>query len=390
MIKILCLISALLLYINVQAQINLSDYAEISVITCGPGQEAVFTAFGHSAFRVYDPMNNINHAYNYGVFDFDQPNFYLNFARGYNYYKLAVQDYRNFEYYYIYNNRYVHEQVLNLTQVQKQELFDFLQWNALPENQFYRYDYFYDNCATKIPEVVAKVFGDAVVFDGSYITTNYSIRQLTDIYLKYQPWGDLGIDLCLGLPMDKVASPYEYMFLPDYVESSFDHANINGEPLVKEKRTIYAAVDEEFSNGIFQPLIIFMILAFIAVIMTVNDNKRKKIAHWFDVLVFSTVGAIGVLLLLLWVATDHKAAAFNLNLLWAVPTHLAFVYGILKKQQWIIYYSNFVMGINIVLLITWAWLPQMLHYSIAPLIAALAMRAFLYSDFSHMLRRNSN
>ncbi|MCU0398242.1 MAG: DUF4105 domain-containing protein, partial [Cyclobacteriaceae bacterium] len=214
----------LALSFTLSAQIKLSDQAEISVITCGPGQAELYSAFGHSAFRVFDPANQIDHAFNYGVFDFNQPNFYLNFARGHNNYRLAVQDYKRFEYTYVYYNRYVHEQVLNLNTFQKQKLFDYLIWNAQPENQYYRYDYFYDNCATKLPEIVSKVFGDSVQFDGSYISTSYSIRQLTDLYLNYQPWGDLGIDICLGLPMDKKASPYEYMFLPDYVESGFDHA----------------------------------------------------------------------------------------------------------------------------------------------------------------------
>src|SRR5687768_4645048 len=108
---------------------KLSPDARISVMTIGPWQGELYSAFGHSAFRVLDAANGIDYAYNYGVFDFDQPNFYLNFARGYLYYKLGVYPYRNFEYYYIYHNRYVHEQVLNLTSPQKQRLFDSLQWN---------------------------------------------------------------------------------------------------------------------------------------------------------------------------------------------------------------------------------------------------------------------
>src|SRR5688500_7144291 len=221
-------ITALLLFLSSysQAQVQLSEQAEISVLTLGPWQGEVFTAFGHSAFRVHDPVNAIDAAYNYGVFDFNPPIFYLNFARGHNLYKLGVMDYRGFEYSYIYYNRYIHQQVLNLRPGEKQKLFDFLQWNALPENQEYLYDYFYDNCATKIPEVMLTVFGDSVVFDGSYITKRNSFRELTDIYLKEQPWGDLGIDIGLGLPTDKIATPYEHMFLPDFVESGFAHASI--------------------------------------------------------------------------------------------------------------------------------------------------------------------
>ncbi|HEY9048371.1 MAG TPA: DUF4105 domain-containing protein, partial [Ohtaekwangia sp.] len=125
--------------------IQLSEQATISVITFGPWQGELYSAFGHSAFRVYDPEQNIDEAYNYGVFNFNQPNFYLNFARGYMYYQLGVFDYPRFRDVYIYYNRYIHEQVLNLTPAQKQKIYDFLQWNALPENEQYRYDYFFDN-----------------------------------------------------------------------------------------------------------------------------------------------------------------------------------------------------------------------------------------------------
>ncbi len=354
----------------------LSEQAEISVITCGPGQEAVFTAFGHSAFRVYDPVNGINAAFNYGVFDFDQPNFYLNFARGHNRYRLAVQDFERFEYVYQYYNRYVHEQVLNLTLEQKQELFDYLIWNAQPENQFYFYDYFYDNCATKLPEIVQKVFGVSVVFDGSYITKPLSIRALTDLYLKYQPWGDLGIDLCLGLPMDKIATPYEHMFLPDYVEYGFDHATINGKPLVKQKVIRYEARPETFSNGIFQPLYVFSLFAVITLALTLYDFKRRKTSNWFDALLFGAIGLIGVLLFLLWVATDHRAAANNLNVLWALPTHFASAFLVFKPREWVKKYFLIVLITNSLLLVSWAWLPQTLHFSLVPIVIALSARAY--------------
>src|SRR3954464_793035 len=84
---------------------QLSEHAQISVITCGPSQDEVYSAFGHSAFRVYDPSSGIDEAYNYGIFDFNQPHFYLNFTRGHLKYKLGVYEYQQFKNYYIYNNR---------------------------------------------------------------------------------------------------------------------------------------------------------------------------------------------------------------------------------------------------------------------------------------------
>lgn len=363
-----------------QAQIRLSDQAEISVLTLGPSQEEVFTAFGHSAFRVYDPVNRIDAAYNYGVFDFDQPNFYLNFAMGNNLYMLGVMSYPHFEYAYISENRYIHEQVLNLRPAQKQRLFDFLQWNALPENRRYLYDYFYDNCATKIPEVTLKVFGDSVVFDGSYITTDYTFRELTDLYLDQQPWGDLGIDVGLGLPTDKQATPYEYMFLPDYVESGFAHATIlqdgKHEPLVKHTNYIYESRPEKVPVNFFQPLVLFMIFLVVTTYVSYQDIKRRKISMAFDAVLFGVLGFLGICLLLLWTATSHQAAAKNFNLFWALPTHALAVIAFFQQPRWLKVYFLAVAVLTVLLLITWPLLPQKLNYSLLPFVMAIALRAF--------------
>ncbi|HEX5170514.1 MAG TPA: DUF4105 domain-containing protein [Cyclobacteriaceae bacterium] len=365
--------------VPVAAQRELSPEGQISVITCGPWQGELWSAFGHNAFRVYDPVQEIDEAYNYGVFSFE-PGFYLNFARGYNYYMLGVYDYQDFKNTYIYYNRYVHEQVLNLTAAQKQELYDYLQWNALPENRKYLYDYFYDNCATRIRDVVINVLGDSVRFDGSYIKTNYSIRQLTDLYLQQQPWGDLGIDICLGLPMDKRASPYEYMFLPDYIESGFDHATIktNGrdEPLVKATTIVYSQRDEDPMGGLPNPFYVFGFFASITLVITIRDLKRKRLTQWFDIVLFSIVGLIGLLLTLLWFATDHKAAAKNFNLLWALPTHLIIVFLVLKDYNWLKIYFLGTCIIMVAILVTWKGLPQQLNLFLVPMIIALLLRSF--------------
>jgi hypothetical protein len=359
---------------------RLSDKAHISVITCGPWQGAVFTAFGHNAFRVNDPVNGIDYAFNYGVFDFDQPNFYLNFARGHNRYKLAIQDYKQFEASYIYYNRYLHEQVLNLTPEENQKLFDYLSWNAQPENQFYYYDYFYDNCATKLPFVITKVFGDSVKFDGSYVTTSYSIRELTDLYLKHQPWGDLGIDLGLGLPMDKKATPYEYMFLPDYVESGFAHATItrNGStfPLVKERISIYESRDEEIPKTLLHPLLVFGLIFVLLSVITYFDIKRHRLSKYVDIILFSVIGLLGILLFMLWTLTDHHAAAWNFNLLWAVPIHFVAAMAMFKNARWLKNYFFAIAILSVVLLLTWPILPQKLHYSLIPLVMGLGVRAY--------------
>jgi hypothetical protein len=361
-------------------QVTLSDKAEISVLTLGPWQGAVYTAFGHSAFKVTDPALGIDAAYNYGVFNFDRPNFYLNFAKGHNYYMLGVSDYKRFEYSYIYYDRDIHEQQLNLTKKQKQRLFEYLEWNAQPENAEYLYDYFYDNCATKIPAVMLKVFGDTIRFDESHIKTDYTIRELTDLYLQHQPWGDLGIDLGLGLPMDKKATPYEYMFLPDYVEAGFNNASIqkNGvtEPLVKATNILYESKHNTPPNTLIHPLLVFGVVFLLVGYISYRDIKRRKVTPWLDIPLFTLVGFLGLLLLLLWIATDHKAAARNMNLLWALPTHLVAIIAMLKNAKWLKNYFLVSAGIALLLLATWPFLPQKLHYSLIPLVMALGVRSF--------------
>ncbi len=361
-------------------QIGLSDEAEISVLTLGPSQDEVFTAFGHSAFRVHDPLNGIDAAFNYGVFDFNQPYFYLNFARGNNLYMLGVMDYPYFAMAYQRDNRYIHEQVLNLTQERKQKLFDFLQWNAQPENRSYFYDYFYDNCATKIPEVIKTVFGDDVVFDGSYIKTDYSFRELTDLYLQEQPWGDLGIDVGLGLPTDKQATPYEYMFLPDFVESGFAHATIRVdgriEPLVQPTTIIYESYPEESAAGFFTPLVVFTLFLVLAGVVTYRDLKRNKLTMYFDGILFGVLGFLGVLLLLLWTATNHQAAAKNFNLLWALPTHMIAVVAFVRQPKWLKKYFLITAVLAALLIISWPLLPQKLHYSLVPFVLAIGIRSW--------------
>ena len=380
--KKLLLLFLLLPFISYSQQMTLSPTAEVRILTCGPFQGELYSAFGHSAIRVTDPMRGYDVVYNYGIFDFNQPNFYLNFARGYLNYKLAAQSYRDFKYGYVYYNRYIHEQILNLTQAQKQQLFDFLQWNMQPENQYYYYDYFYNNCATKIRDALKATFKEDLQFDGSYIDMNYTIRDLTHIYLKQQPWGELGIDIGLGLPMDVKATPEMYMFLPDYIESGFNHATIlhNGhpEPLVKDTEVTYESQPEEDQSSNITPLIVFSFLLVIGIIISFIGYRKDKGYFGFDVVLFSILGLVGWVLFLLWVATDHHAAAKNFNLLWAIPLHFPVVFFLLKKHipDWIRIYFQATCLISLILIVMWAFLPQDIHYSLVPLVILILVRSY--------------
>ncbi len=377
------LLLATLLVSTTKAQ-QLSDKAEIVVLTLGPDQDELYAAFGHSAFRVIDREHNIDRIYNYGVFNYNQPNFYLNFAKGYLNYKLDTNSYERFRYVYMYYNRFIHEQVLNLSQEQKQQVFNYLEWNMLPENQYYYYDYYYDNCATRIRDVLITVLGDDLQFDGSYITTDYSLRELTDLYVPSLPWGDFGIDLCLGLPIDTVATPYMYMFLPDYIESGFDHATLRNDstvlPLVKASRATFDPLPTPSEPSFITPSIVLYTLLLIIILISVYDYRRGKLSKWLDIPLFGLVGLVGLVFFLLWTVTDHEAATRNMNLLWAIPTHLVIALLLFKKQppSWLRFYFIATLIINILTLISWHWLPQLLLSSLIPLVIGLTLRAWLW------------
>lgn len=178
MLRIVSIVALVLASLSAFAQeILLTNKAEISIITCGPDPNELYSAFGHSAVRVKDPANGIDYAFNYGVFDFDQPNFYLNFARGRNYYMLAVYNYSDFERAYKRDGRFIHEQVLQLTTFQRDKIFNFLMWNAQPENRTYRYDYYHDNCATRIRDILIKQLGEDLTVDSTFFEATHSFRQ---------------------------------------------------------------------------------------------------------------------------------------------------------------------------------------------------------------------
>jgi len=379
--KSLLILGVVLTVTGFAQPIKLTNKATISVITFGPGQEELYSAFGHSGIRVRDSLLQFDAFFNYGVFNFNQPHFYLNFARGYLYYMVEAYPYADFREYYIAHNRFVHEQVINLNPQQTQAIFDFLWVNVQPQNQTYRYDYFYNNCATKVRDAFKAVLKDDVVFDSSFIKTDYTIRNLTDLYLPQQPWGDLGIDICLGLPMDKKALPFEYMFLPDYIESSFDHATNKalGAALVKEKIITFESAPQKISFHWVHPWIVFGVFLSFVSLLTWRDWQSKKLSRWFDVVLFSTLGLLGILLLLLWTLTDHKAAANNFNLLWALPTHVVAAIFLLRKQKpkWLGTYFLVTTILSALVLGLWYFLPQSLNVFLMPIVGAILLRALV-------------
>ncbi|MEQ9300432.1 MAG: DUF4105 domain-containing protein [Cyclobacteriaceae bacterium] len=362
--------------------IDLSEHSQIRVMTMGPDQRELYSAFGHSGIRVIDPVNKVDWVYNWGVFDFDQPNFYLNFTRGKLLYRLGKGDYTRTRQYYEYYNRTIKEQVLNLTLEEKQLLVDFLENNFLPENREYYYNYIYDNCATKIRDVLEAVFPGQITFNEDYATEDLSYRDLMDMYLLEQPWGDVGIDICLGVQIDEIAPARGYMYLPDYIYEGLEGATISSgsstKPLVADSIEVFRSAAAPNASLPIQPIWFFAVLFLIAGILTHRELKYGLWARWLDVLLFTIVGFVGWVLLFLWLGTDHLSL-YNFNLLWAIPFHFPIGIILLKRPMASKFrkYFMIVAVIQVALILTWGLLPQALNMAFVPVVLLLALRSFV-------------
>lgn len=366
---------------------TLSEDAEISILTIGPGDN-LYDKFGHSAFRVKDPVNNLDRAYNYGVYDFDTPNFYTKFARGKLLYKLAVSHYEPFLNSYIAQDRWVEEQLLNLTYSENQALFNFLQNNAKPENQYYKYDFFFDNCATKIRDVLVEVLGDKLEYKADLAVEGYTFRELIQKNVHNNSWGSLGMDVAIGAVVDRKATSWEYQFLPEYIYKAAAGAKISSPSgttdLVKETRMIYDTEERHGGGNFFlSPLFIFGILGLMLVFVTFKNYKNQQRSRFLDLVIFLVTGVIGIILALLWFATDHSTTANNYNLLWAFPFSIFFFLLIGKRtpKRWLQRYIFFL--ILLLVLLTFHWITGVQKFAIGfiPLFIGLAVRYLFLNDY---------
>ncbi len=333
-------------------QSRLSSNAQISVLTCGAGEE-LYSSFGHTAFRVQDPSQGIDWVYNYGTFNFNTPNFYLKFARGKLLYSLSVSKFTNFLYAYQLENRWVKEQPLELNASQKNRLFSFLENNRKPENRDYKYDFLFDNCATKIPDVLQEVLGDQLVFEQPSLEEEATFRDLIQENLKANSWSSFGIDLALGSVIDRNADFKEYMFLPKYVLRQLNNSSLVSEPLVSRERSILDI--EPLSGGYYftaSPLFWLLLLMLFTATITYIDHRNKTRSRWLDFFLFFISGACGLLMFFLWFLTDHSATAGNFNILWAFPANIVICFLMVKNSPLKAWLKKYILGLLVLIGIT--------------------------------------
>ena len=306
---------------------QLSDKAEISVLTCRRG-DAMYNMYGHTAVRISDPVLRMDQVYNYGIFNFNEPGFVMKFLRGKLLYRLGKRSYggkRGFANDYKIEKRSIIAQQLNLTTAEKNRIYQALELNNLPENRSYFYDFFFDNCSTRVRDLFRNELPGIQYPEEA--EKPHTFRTLLDEFTDVRPWTDLGQDLIVGSVSDKSAGVEGEMFLPEFLFDVIDRTTLNHQPLVKETIILldYEALEEK--RGKIPPpwpLIVFGILLVLEIVRFIFRKSNSKL-HWVskvDKLWFFLLGIGGLVILFMWFGTDHLTTKQNLNLLWMSPLYL--------------------------------------------------------------------
>ncbi|WP_298651510.1 DUF4105 domain-containing protein [uncultured Proteiniphilum sp.] len=384
--KVLTPLLIALFTLSAPAQVQLNDSAKISLLTASPWYGAVYAFFGHTAIRVQDDSTDVDVVFNYGYFDSSQPHFIYNFVRGKTDYILGDLPFEAFLSEYGYRGQQVVEQELNLSPVEKQQLYDALFINALPENRGYRYNYFYDNCSTRPRDMVEKYISGSIQYPPTIRDQSY--RDLVHECVEGYPWIRFGIDLLIGNEADSTIEVRAKMFIPAYLMDSFEGAVIQrndtlSEPLVKNTE-ILLPVDTDKNKKSEQPIFITVLAAFVLFLLTIIVSliqvvklNKTKLPRLYDTVLFAIAGLAGIILLVLMYFSEHPATNPNWNFVWLNPFALiAASFFWMKSANKAVYFYHFInFALLTLFLLLWWWIPQQLPVATIPFSMSLWLRS---------------
>ena len=295
----------------------------VSLLTILPGSE-IYSLWGHSALRITDPQSGLDMTWNYGTFDFETGNFVLKFLHGNLDYTLSMQRFEAVRRAYRAQGRPIIEQTLDLTPAQQRRLADLLAINMRPENRRYRYHFLFDNCSTRIRDVLEVALGDEALRAAELPDDAPTFRTLIEPYQRAVPFLDAGVDVLLGAPVDRPADGREIMFLPEDLMHAFDRARIGaGEdtrPLVVRTDTLLwvEGYDTERARFPWEPVVAWLLFAG-GLLLTL---RHPGVIRALDVPLFLAIGVTGLLIAYLWFVSHHDVTNANRHLFWAWPTHV--------------------------------------------------------------------
>ena len=380
--KNLLLLFLLLCLIPAKAQYRLSDEAQISILTAAPSDDEVYTLYGHTAIRVKDSLYKLDTVFNYGIFDFSKPNFIYRFTKGETDYKLAAYNFSHYIIEYQMRGSEVTEQVLNLTPEEINKIWNALIVNAQPENAVYRYNFFFDNCATRPAAIVEEQVNGKVKYNNP--PEPQTFRDLINYCTRNNSWLTFGCDLALGSPTDWIATPHEMMFLPAYLKDEFEKATIvnpdgSERKLIKQTNRLSEELinDTNTTKEWFTPMLCSMIIFLLVLLITFVEWKRKTYFRLVDCILFFLAGVAGTVLFFLCFISTHPCVRPNWSIVWLQPFDLiAVILFAVKKFRKAAYYYHFINFAALTLLLAgWYFIPQHLNIAFIPLVATLWLRS---------------
>jgi len=301
---------------------------QISLLTYSPGNK-LYSVFGHSAIRVKNNIKNTDEVYNYGTFDFNEPSFYFGFVRGKLIYKLSRLPFDIVLQQVKIENRSLIETPLNLSPYERSKIVRLLEVNYMPENREYLYDFFYNNCSSKIIDLISESVSDTLEFN-QLIVPKKSYRKLLNDYLKERPWTDAGADLLMGFPADKRVRGTTISFLPDYLHLLLKNIRIKEEfgfqKSLAQSDIVHFNFHDQSSKPAIQPAIILWSLVLVLLISQVFGTYIPGFFRILEKSILVIFGFLGLIILLLWLLTDHYIFNFNTDLLWANPLLLVLAF----------------------------------------------------------------
>jgi len=364
--------------INISTALSQSSTTEVYLLTCDPGPES-YTMYGHSALHLYDRASGTDVVYNWGVFDFSTPNFNYKFAKGRLNYRLAAYSFNNFLNEYGPTNRSVYSQRIYMPDEELLKLKRLLNENLKPENIYYKYDFFRDNCATRIRDIIEEVYGDKLLYPEDEDNKKMTFRRRIDEFHKGVLWMDAGIDLLLGIPADEKCDFRESMFLPEYLMKNLSQAVVIDEDkrvmLLGPTEMIFKHERPVHDTGILKQPWFWLSVAFIIIFLFSVFIRNRAIQNVFDIVFWSLLTLPALLMIFLNYITDHEAMGQNFNMIWLNPLIPISFYAICSKYK-LYWFWRTQIALAVIFMLVIVLINQSINPAFIPVILMIIIRSY--------------
>lgn len=308
--------------------------AEISVLTCSPGDE-IYSIFGHTAIRVCNKNTGLDAVVNYGLFDFNQDSFVYRFVKGETDYMCGVDGYNSFLYSYAWRGSGVKATVLDLTDTEKERIIRVLTNDLKPENREYRYNFAFNNCATKIRDIVKFAYSGKCE---SVLPSEYTFREIIGKYAENYPWFMFSFDICLGgQDYNTLMTPDEVQFLPEHLDAALNNSIINrdGENIKPNTRQEIhlTPVETSIETTFFTPFVVACILLVLSIINLVFGKKCRIASNIYSGTILFIYTLVGLLITFLICFSEHPFTTWNMNICIFNPLLIIPFVGLMIKNK---------------------------------------------------------